>query len=162
MRYSPSGPLLPFSLLVVWLLLTQDLSFANVTLGLLAACLITVGTALLRPLRSRPKRLLTAVALCWQVLVDIVYSNLGVARLILSGTRHPPRAGFVKIPLDLRDPHGLAMLTVIITGTPGTVWAGHDNERNELNLHVLDLEDEAVWVYKVKQHYERPLMEIFE
>jgi len=68
----------------------------------------------------------------------------------------------VKIPLDLRDPHGLAMLTVIITGTPGTVWAGHDNERNELNLHVLDLEDEAVWVYKVKQHYERPLMEIFE
>ena len=51
MRYSPNGPLLPFSLLVVWLLLTQDLSFANVALGLLAASLITVGTALLRPLR---------------------------------------------------------------------------------------------------------------
>ena len=162
MRYSPNGPLLPFSLLVVWLLLTQDLSFANVALGLLAASLITVGTALLRPLRSRPKHLLTAVALCWQVFVGIVHSNLGVARLILSGTRHTPRAGVVKIPLDLRHPHRLAMLTIIITGTPGTVWAGHDTARNELNLHVLDLADEAAWVQKVKQHYERPLMEIFE
>ncbi|WP_211242685.1 Na+/H+ antiporter subunit E, partial [Halopseudomonas bauzanensis] len=29
---------------------------------------------------------------------------------------------FIRIPLDLRDPHGLAVLACIINSTPGTVW----------------------------------------
>lgn len=162
MKRRPVVPLLPLSLLLTWLLLTGELSFGNVLLGLFFAVLITAAVASLRPLLARPHRLLTALALCWHVFVDIVHSNLAVARIILSGVRQPPRIGFVKIPLDLRDPHGLAMLSIIITGTPGTVWAGHDARSNELTLHVLDLQDEAAWVRTVKQRYERPLMEIFE
>ena len=70
--------------------------------------------------------------------------------------------GVMKIQLDMRAPHGLAMLSIIVTATPGTVWAGHDAERNVLTLHVLDLQDEAAWVHTIKHRYERPLMEIFE
>jgi multicomponent K+:H+ antiporter subunit E len=54
------------------------------------------------------------------------------------------------------------MLSIIITGTPGTVWAGHDPVGNILTLHVLDLQDEDAWIRTVKDRYERPLMEIFE
>ena len=162
MKRRPVVPLLPLSLLLTWLLLTGELSFGNVLLGLFFAVLITAAVASLRPLRARPHRLFTALALCWHVFVDIVHSNLAVARIILSGVRQPPRIGFVKIPLDLRDPHGLAMLSIIITGTPGTVWAGHDARSNELTLHVLDLQDEAAWTRTIKHRYERPLMEIFE
>ena len=76
--------------------------------------------------------------------------------------RQQPKIGFLQIPLEMRDPHGLAMLAVIITATPGTVWAGHDPADNVLTLHVLDLQDEAAWLQTIKQRYERPLMEIFE
>ena len=67
----------------------------------------------------------------------------------------------MEIPLELTNPHGLAMLSVIITSTPGTVWAAHDPERNIFTMHVLDLIDEAGWRNTIKTRYERPLMEIF-
>ena len=32
----------------------------------------------------------------------------------------------MNIPLDLRDPYGLAALACIITSTPGTLWVNFD------------------------------------
>ena len=162
MKRRPIVPLLPVFLLLLWLLLTGDLSLGNVFLGLIFAVLITVAVGSLRPLPAWPHRLHVAIGLCGRVAVDIVRSNLAVGEIILGATRRSPNVGFMKIPLDLSDPHGLAMLSIIITATPGTVWAGHDAQSKELTLHVLDLKDEAEWVRTVKQRYERPLMEIFE
>ena len=65
------------------------------------------------------------------------------------------------IPLDLRNPAGLAVLAIIITSTPGTVWAAYDPERKVFIMHVLDLIDEAAWRKTIKTRYERPLLEIF-
>ncbi len=162
MKRRPPVPRLPVFLAAMWLLLNDSLSAGHVALGTAFALLITAAVAALRPLPAWPRRLHVAIGLIWHVLHDIVRSNLAVGRIILGATRRQPNIGFIRIPLDLRDPHGLAMLSVIITGTPGTVWAGHDAERNVLTLHVLDLKDEAAWVRTVKQRYERPLMEIFE
>lgn len=162
MKHRPLIPILPVFLFLMWLLLNDSVSPGQVTLGAVFAVLITVGVARLRPLPAWPHRLYVAIGLIWHVFVDIVRSNLAVGRIILGASRRQPTIGFMKIPLDMRDPHGLAMLTVIVTGTPGTVWAGHDAESNVLTLHVLDLKDEAAWVRTIKQRYERPLMEIFE
>ncbi|MDR1935777.1 MAG: Na+/H+ antiporter subunit E [Candidatus Accumulibacter sp.] len=162
MKLRPSALLLPLFLLLAWLLLTGSASGGNVLLGLACAVSITAAVAALRPLRARPRRLQAAIGRCWHVAVDIVRSNLAVAGIILGAARRPPRVGFVSIPLDLGDAHGLALLAVILTATPGSVWAKHDAKSKELTLHVLDLQDEAAWVRTVKQRYERPLMEIFE
>lgn len=155
-------PLLPVFLTAMWLLLNDSLSPGHIVLGIAFGLFITAAVAALRPLPAWPHRLHVAIGLIWNVLHDIVRSNLAVGRIILGATRRQPNIEFIKIPLDLRDPHGLAMLTVIITGTPGTVWAGLDAGSNVLTLHVLDLQDEAAWVRTIKQRYERPLMEIFE
>ncbi|MFC7544175.1 Na+/H+ antiporter subunit E [Siccirubricoccus deserti] len=66
------------------------------------------------------------------------------------------------IPLDMRNPYGLAALACIVTATPGTVWVEYDSTRSTMLLHVLDLIDEAQWRQIIKDHYERPLMEVFE
>lgn len=162
MKRAPRVPLLPVVLALLWLLLNDSLSAGQVLLGIVFAGLVTLAARPLRPLPAWPRRLPVAIGLIWHVFIDIVHSNIGVGRVILGATRRQPTIGFVKIPLDLRDPHGLAMLSVIITGTPGTVWAGHDPAANVLTLHVLDLQDEAAWVRTIKHRYERPLMEIFE
>lgn len=162
MKRKPLLPLLPLFLTVMWLLLNDSREPAHLVLGLVFGVLVTAAVAALRPLPAWPRRLHVAIGLCWHVLVDIVRSNLAVGKIILGASRRQPLIGFMKIPLDLRDPHGLAMLTVIVTATPGTVWSGHDARSNVLTLHVLDLQDEAAWVHTIKHRYEKPLMEIFE
>jgi len=162
MKRKPLLPLLPVALLAMWLLLNDTFSAGQVVLGLLLVALVILAAASLRPLPAWPRRLHRAIGLIVNVTLDIIRSNLAVGSIILGTSRRQPRIGFMKIPLDMRDPHGLAMLTIIVTATPGTVWSGHDVENNVLTLHVLDLQDEAVWVRTIKQRYERPLMEIFE
>ncbi len=162
MKRPPRLPLLPPVLLGVWLLLNDSTSAATIALGTLLALLLSAASTRLRPLPAWPQRLYLACGLIGRVFIDIVRSNFAVGRIVFNATRHPPRAGFMQIPLDLTDPHGLAMLTIIITGTPGTVWAGHDAQSGILTLHVLDLIDEAAWTRTIKERYERPLMEIFQ
>lgn len=155
-------PLLEGLLLAMWLIVNESLALHHWLLGIGFALGIAVLMRALRPKIAHPRRLLVALQLSWHVLCDVVRSNLAVGRIILGTLHQQPKIGFMKIPLELRDPHGLAALSVIITATPGTVWAGHDPANNVLTLHVLDLQDEAAWLHTIKQRYERPLMEIFE
>ena len=151
---------LPFiGLLLFWLALNQTLSPGQVLIGLMVA---TSGTLILRTLDTPPsgvRRLASAVRLLGRVLIDIVRSNLAVARIILG--RPPVKSGFVDIPLDLHSAHGLATLACIITATPGTLWVSHDDGRNSLRIHVLDLINEEEWIRTIKGRYEQLLLEIF-
>ena len=162
MRRKPLLPLLPASLLIIWLLLNDSLSGGQIILGVLLAVLITWAIRPLRPLPAWPHRLGTAISLICHVVYDIIRSNIAVSAIILGTSKRQPHIGFLKIPLDMRDPHGLAMLSIIVSSTPGTVWAGYTQDDGVLTLHVLDLQDEATWIRTIKQRYERPLMEIFE
>lgn len=156
-------PVLTGALVVMWLLLNQTLAPGHVLLGVAFAVALAWASTQLRPLRPRLARSGLALWLAAIVLVDIVRSNIAVARIMLGLVRdREVKSGFVRISLDLRDPHGLAVLAVIITSTPGTAWAGFVRRSGRLTLHVLDLRDEADWVSWIKGRYERLLMRIFE
>lgn len=152
---------LPTMLLGLWLLLNDSLAPGNILLGGLLALFFGWASRSLRPLRARPRKPLVALKLIWRVAVDVFMSNLEVARIIWLGPKKIS-PGFIKIPIDMKDPHGLAMLSCIVTYTPGTVWAEFAEEEELLTLHVLDLTDEAYWIHKIQYDYARPLKEIFE
>lgn len=155
-------PRLAAILLALWLLLNDSFTPGHALLGLLLAIGLPLLTASIRPLRAQVRRPLVILALMRTVFRDVLRSNLAVAAVILGNRERRSNAGFMDIPLDLRDPHGLAALACIVTATPGTVWAGLSPDGAILRLHVLDLQDEQEWIDTIKQHYERPLMEIFE
>lgn len=147
----------------MWLLLNGSLSFGNILLGLSLALLMVYGFRAMRPLQPSLHRPLLALKLLCRVLVDIIRSNVAVARIVLGlNGKRELRSGFLDVPLDLRDPHGLAALATIVTSTPGTVWVDLSRDGATLTLHVLDLRDEKAWIDTIKQRYERLLMEIFE
>ena len=150
------------TLVAMWLLLNGSPSFGQLVLGVLLALAVLAASAPLRPMRPHPRRALTAILLLTRVVADIVRSNIAVAGIILGPKERRSNAGFMKIPLDMRSPHGLAALACIITATPGTVWSGLSDDGSTLTLHVLDLQDETVWINTIKYRYERALMEIFE
>lgn len=153
-------PLLTASLLAMWLLL-NGLSLGQVLLGTAIAVAVANVTVALRPAKPRLKRWWLLPWLGLIVLADIWRSNFAVARLILR-TGHSRRvSGFVTVPLEIRDPVGLAVLACILTSTPGTAWVEYDSTSNRLLLHVLDLVDENHWIDLIKGRYERLLLEIF-
>ncbi|HLV28649.1 MAG TPA: Na+/H+ antiporter subunit E [Burkholderiaceae bacterium] len=154
---------LPTLLLGLWLLLNDSISPGNIALGGALALFFGWASQALRPLRARPRHPIVALKLIWRVAVDVFNSNLEVARIIWVG-RSNISPGFIKIPITMTDPHGLAALSCIVTYTPGTVWAelAEHPEQSLLTLHVLDLKDEAYWIHKIQYDYERPLKEIFE
>jgi multicomponent K+:H+ antiporter subunit E len=154
-------PLLSLALLLLWLLLNQSISAGHVILGSVIAVLASWGMAALRPEKPRIRRLGAALRLLSMVLADILRSNLAVGRIIVRSREPGVNAGFMTIPLDLRSRQGLAVLSIIITSTPGTIWVNYDAAKGTLLLHVLDLVDETVWVRTIKDRYERLLMEIF-
>jgi multicomponent K+:H+ antiporter subunit E len=163
MRRVLSFPLGAAALLVLWLLLNQALSLGQVLLGSVAALVGLWAVAALKPPTVRLRRSRVILRLASLVLVDIVRSNIAVARIILDpGKGRKRRSGFVDIPLDLRNPYGLAALACIITATPGTLWVSYDEAKAALMIHVLDLVDESEWVRTIKGRYESLLLEIFE
>ena len=147
----------------MWLLLNGTLAPVQIAVGTVLAVSIVLIFRAARPVQPRLRRPQIAMRLLARVLLDILRSNLAVARIILGLVRdREVRSGFLDIPLDLRDPHGLAVLAAIVTSTPGTVWVDLARDGSTLTLHVLDLQDEAAWIRTIKQRYERALMEIFE
>jgi multicomponent K+:H+ antiporter subunit E len=157
------SPMLVLGLTAFWLLLNQTLAPAQIVLGTVLAIGLAWSASRLRPLRARVRRLDVAAVLVLVVIKDILRSNLAVARVVLAfGSTRKVRSGFVQIPLELKDPHGLAALATIVTATPGTVWVGLSTGGDTLTLHVLDLKDEAEWIHVIKHRYEQPLMRIFE
>lgn len=162
MRRILPAPVLFVSLFVLWLVLNPPASAGSVIVGALVALAIPLLVAPLRPQRVRLRRPWTLVRLVLRVGADVLRSNLDVARGVLRPTARVPHGSFVRIPLELRDPSGLAALAIITTVVPGTVWTKLAMDRSAVLLHVFDVADEAAFAADYKARYERPLQEIFE
>jgi multicomponent K+:H+ antiporter subunit E len=160
-RWLPSPPL-SLALFVVWLLLNQSLHPATLLLAVILALAVPLLTQGLRPATVRMRRPGLALRLAGVVALDLIRSALAVARRLLTRRNAAMAPGFVKVPLELRDPNALAVLAMILCLTPGTAWGEIAFDRSMLLVHVFDLDDAQAFVAQVKQRYEKPLMEIFE
>lgn len=155
-------PILSLGLLVMWLVLNDSGEAVHILFGAALALAGGAVYARLQPSPGKAGRVLgPSIALAWFVLLDIVRSNIAVLRIALRPSTRGRVAGFLSIPLELRDPRGLAILAGIVTATPGTSWAHYEAAANVLTLHVLDLVDDEAWVAQFKERYERRLMEMF-
>jgi len=158
-RLYPS-PMLSVTIFVFWLLLTDSLGVGAAIMGLLMGTVVPPFAAKLDrefarigSLRPIPKMMAIAF---W----DIVRSNVRVAIQVL-GPESRIHPGFIWVPLDIANIHGIAALTSMITLTPGTVSAELSDDRRYLLVHVLHLDDPDTLIAEIKTRYEKPLMEIF-
>jgi len=154
------APLISLLLFLMWPVLNDSWSQGHLLLGAALALAIPWFTDALRAERPRLNQPLAIARLTGVVMWDIVRSNIDVAKRIL-GPEAAIKPGFVKLPLSIRDPHGIATLATIITMTPGTLSADLDADRSHLLIHAFNLDDEAALIDAIKTRYEAPLMRIF-
>lgn len=156
------APLTSAALLALWLVLARAVSAGQLLLGLLLALGVPFLTSSLRPTTVRVRRPLVVVRFILTVGHDVVLSNFEVARDVVTWRWRRPEAKFVIVPLELRDPLGLAALAMVTTVVPGTVWSELALDRSALLLHVWNVPEEAAFISRFKARYEQPLREIFE
>ncbi len=156
------APLLSLALVALWLVLNGSLELGQWLMALLLGWLAPFLLQSLRPTPVRFRHPLVALRLFLQVGRDVIAWNWRVLLGTLAPADRVPRGGFVVVPLDLRDPNGLAVLAAIMCVIPGTIWSEMALDRSALLVHLFDLEDAQAEVELIKRRYEKPLMEIFE
>ncbi len=158
-RWLPSLPLAT-AVFCFWLLMNDAVTPGHAAMGLVLALLVPVFAARLDREFARIGSLRGVPKMAAILLLDIVRSNVTVALQVL-GPEQKITPGFIWLPLDIANIHGIAALTSIITLTPGTVSASLSDDRRHLLVHVLHLEDADALILQIKTRYEAPLMEIF-
>lgn len=153
-------PVLSLAVLASWLAL-NGLSVAHALLGLVLGLVIPRAVAPFMSAAPGRLRLLPGLKLLAVVVWDIGVANVRVARLVL-GRMETLRPAFVTVPLDARSDHAIALLSRIITITPGTTTVGIDRRHSRLLVHALHTDDAAALVAGIKARYERPLIEALE
>lgn len=159
MRRMLPHPILSLALLGIWLLLTR-FTLGHVVLGSGVAVVAGWAFARIEPEAQRPRAIWPLVRLVTIVALDILRSNVAVARLMVGGGRQR-RSAFIHVRLRLKNRLALGMLAVIVTATPGTAWLEYDEETGILLLHVFDVVDEAAWQDLIGNRYEALLLEAF-
>lgn len=132
-------------LIVLWILLWGDLSFANVASGFVVAVFVLAFARVPRLLRRddaqtprvRPLSLLYFVGF---VFAELVKSNLILAwEIITPGTRISN--GVVAVPLRTTQPITMMVVANVITLTPGTMTIEAKGDPAVLYVNVLFLHD---------------------
>jgi len=155
-------PIVSLMLCVLWLMLNQSLEPAHILLGAVLGIAVPLLIRRLMPFGyPRMRAPVALVRLLSMASVEIVRSCFNVSKIILFADYRNVNSQFIRIPLTIRAPYGLAMLSCLINMTPGTVWVEILPGR-QLSLHVFDLHDEQWWIDTIKHKYEQPLIEIFE
>lgn len=158
-RVFPSWTL-SLTILAFWLMLADSFSTGQFLFGALLGVVIPLFAARIDREFARIGKLRVIPKLLAVTLWDILVSNLRVARQVL-GKEERLNSGFIWMPLQINNIHGIAALTSMITLTPGTVSVALSNDRRHLLIHVLHIEDEAAMVAEIRHRYEQPLMELF-
>ena len=154
------SPTLTLTIVGFWMLMVSELSLLQLAFAVLLGLAIPVFATRLDREFAGIGRLRRVPVLLLVVLRDMVRSNVEVARRVL-GPADRIHPGFIWLPLDIRNIHGIAALTSFISLTPGTVSAMLSDDRRYLLVHVFNLVDPDALVADIKRRYERPLMEIF-
>ena len=154
------APGLSCIVVVFWLLMSDSFTLGQLLLGMLLGVVVPLFAARLDREFARIGTLRPVPKLLCMVLWDILLSNLRVAAQVL-GPEKKLTPGFVWMPLDIGNIHGIAALTSFITLTPGTVSTALSDDRRYLLIHVLHLTDADALIAEIKRRYEAPLMEIF-
>ena len=154
-------PLLTLWLWLMWMVLTH-FSLGQALLGGALALFAGHAMAALTPNKLYLRNWRVIPRLIWTVYLDIIRSNIAVTKLILQGKRSARQPAFLQIPLALRDHTGLAVLSIILTATPGTAWVEYTSETGILILHVFDATEEEKYRQAITTLYVPMLQELFE
>lgn len=148
-------------LVIIWMLALNAFSVGGFVVALVLGIAIPLFTAPFWPDRPTMRFGLPLAKYVLLVMWDIVIANFQIAWIILFRKSRDLRPAWLVIPLDLSSTEAITMLAGTISLTPGTVSSDISTDGEFLLVHALDTADPEGEIARIKQRYERRLMEIF-
>ncbi|MFN4038461.1 MAG: Na+/H+ antiporter subunit E [Erythrobacter sp.] len=155
-------PGLTVLLVVIWMLALNAFSFGGFLVALVLGIALPLFTAPFWPDRPPVRFGFPLVKYVLLVTWDIVIANFQIAWIILFRRNRDMRPAWLAIPLDVSSTEAITVLAATISLTPGTVSADISTDGQHLLVHALDTPDPAAEIARIKNRYERRLMEIFQ
>ncbi|MDY6801372.1 MAG: Na+/H+ antiporter subunit E [Bacteroidota bacterium] len=152
-------------LMVVWLLVNNSFSGQIIIIGIILSAFIALlfGTNLrvFDELKFTPKALGYTFIYLMVFLIELIKSNLDVARRVLTPSL-PINPGIVKTKTILKSKMGRMILANSITLTPGTLTV--DIKDDTLYIHWIDVccEDIDKATQKIVKKFEKHLIKIYD
>lgn len=147
-------------LAAVWGFSMGDLTILNLTFGfLLGYAVLWLGRRVLNS-AEYCIYLLKLVEFVFYFLWELLLANIRVAYDVLTPTHHM-RPGIIALPLDAQEDREITLLANLITLTPGTLSLDVSPDRKFLYVHSMYIDDPEQEKKRLKQGFERRLLELF-
>ncbi|MDO9562283.1 MAG: Na+/H+ antiporter subunit E [Bradyrhizobium sp.] len=153
-------PTITLGIMGLWMVLAPSASLGNLLLAVILGVSIPWITRSFWPDRPYLARPLTGIVLFVRVVGDIIVASWEVARLVV-GPLDRLKPAFIDVPIEIDDPFVATLLASIVSLTPGTVSVDIDRAAGILNVHALNVADEAEMIAAIKRRYEAPLKRVF-
>lgn len=146
-------------LALLWMFMNSNFSvqgfFVGFALGMVAVFIVRRFL----PGRFYMKRVYAIIKLSLIFLWELTKSNISVMRVVLSPKIdiHP---GFFAYPTDLEEDWEIALLSALITLTPGTVIVAISEDQRTMYIHALDLEEADTEIDNIKRNFEAVIKEV--
>lgn len=146
-------------LALVWTAMTGQFEVANLGLGFAFGYLVLL---LLQRVIGRSSYFVKSVALVRFVAfygLEVIRSNVRVAVDVVTpdARRHP---GVVAVPLDASTDAEIALLSNLITMTPGSLSIDVADDRSVVYVHSMFVEDPDEFARTIKEDLERRVLEL--
>ncbi|EKN5166176.1 Na+/H+ antiporter subunit E [Staphylococcus pseudintermedius] len=148
-------------LAIFWLFVSDNYTMNAFVLGYLFALLLVFLMRKLLPGRFYVITLYKVIKLVFVFLLELIKANIDVLRIILQ-PRIKNESAFFVYETDLEHPWQVALLSNLITLTPGTVVIGVNDDMKRLYIHCLNFSTKEEEVAGIKGSLEKAVREVGE
>jgi multicomponent Na+:H+ antiporter subunit E len=146
-------------LALIWTLATGEFTLQSYAAGFLVGFLILLISQRVVGSQSYTRRIWNAIRFSLFFLWELFISNLRVAYDIVT-PRHHMQPGVIAVPLDAETDVEITLLSNLITLTPGTLGLDVSTDRTVLYVHLVYMGDADEAKRKIKEGYERKVLEV--
>lgn len=146
-------------LALAWVAATGVFTFNNLLVGFVLGFLILVFTRQEAGAPNYFQKVRQVIGLGLFFVWELVLANLRVAYDVLT-PRHLMRPGIIAIPLRVESDLEITILSNLITLTPGTLSLDVSADRRVMYIHAMYIDDVEEVRRKVKDGFERRVLEV--
>jgi multicomponent Na+:H+ antiporter subunit E len=148
-------------LALIWTAVTATFSFGNLLIGLVLAYFVLMVVEPALDKSNYTRRVWKGITLILFFLKELVMSSIRVAIDVMRPGAFNMQSGVVDIPLDVTSDLEITLLANMISLTPGTLSIEVSEDRKELFIHAMYIDEGVEFVRKnIKDGMERHILEV--
>lgn len=146
-------------LMLVWVALSGDFTFANFLFGFLLGFMALWMGDRKHTGKRYFKFLPNLISFVLFFLYELIKANIQVAYEVMTPTLYM-QPGIVKVPLDANTDLEITILANLISLTPGTLSLDVSESGDVLYIHTMYVRDKEQFIHGIKNGFERKVLEL--